>query len=114
MASVKSANREGDVVLIYYQDEPAVYARIEAIAPDRKKDWYQVTLRILTIPAQVVTWILREEYVNGVPFTMGGQPVRLETIGPLRDTEETGETKKSPDQENNEEPANVIPFKKSP
>jgi hypothetical protein len=45
---------------------------------------------------------------------MGGQPVKLETIGPLTDTEETGETKKSPDQENNEKPAKVIPFKKSP
>jgi hypothetical protein len=114
MPSAKSANRVGDVVLIYYQDEPAVYARIEAIVPDRKKDWYQVTLRILTIPAQAVTWILREEYINGAPFTMGGQPVKLETIGPLRDTEEAGETQKSPDQENTEKPAKVIPFKKSP
>jgi hypothetical protein len=114
MSSQGSQNREGDVVLIYYQDEPAVYARIEAILPDRKKDWYQVTLRMLTIPAQVVTWILREEYINGVPFTMGGQPVKLETIGPLRDTEKPGETRKPPVPEGREKPAKVIPFKKSP
>ena len=88
-------NVEGDVVLIYYQEKPAVYARIEAIGPDIKKDWYQVTLLILTIPAQTVTWILREEYINGTPFTMGGQPVRLEGV--------KGETKK---------PGKVIPFKK--
>jgi len=30
-------NSEGDVVLIYYQDKPAGYARIEAIEPDIKK-----------------------------------------------------------------------------
>jgi hypothetical protein len=114
MPSVKSENRVGDVVLIYYQDEPTVYARIEAIVPDTKKDWYQVTLRMLTIPAQTVTWILREEYINGSPFTMGGQPVKLETIGPPRATEEPGGTQKSPVPKGHDQPAKVIPFKKPP
>lgn len=113
MFSKGSRNREGDVVLIYYQDEPAVYARIEAIELDSKKDWYQVTLRVLTIPDQVVTWILREEYINGTPFTMGGQPVKLEKIGALRGKEELGETRKSPEPEGAEKPTKVIPFKKS-
>jgi len=61
------------VVLIYYQDKPAGYARIEAIEPDIKKDWYQITLLLLSIPARTVTWILREEYINGAAFTIGGQ-----------------------------------------
>ncbi len=73
-------NREGDIILVYYQDKPATYARIEAIEPDVKKDWYQVTLLLLTFPAQTVTWILREEYINGDSFTMGGQPMRLGEI----------------------------------
>jgi len=73
-------NQEGDVVLIHYQDKPMAYARIEAIEPDMKKDWYQVTLLFLTIPAQTVTWILREAYIQGELFTMGGQPVRLEKV----------------------------------
>lgn len=73
-------NLEGDVVLVYYQDEPTVYARIEAIEPDVKKDWYRLTLLMLTIPAQTATWILREEYINGAPFTMGGRPLRIEGV----------------------------------
>jgi hypothetical protein len=74
----KKGHSEGDLVLIYHQEKPSVYARIESIEPDIKKDWYRVTLLLLTLPSQVVTWILREEYINGAGFTMGGQPVRLE------------------------------------
>ena len=80
MTKEPTANREGDVILIHYQDHPVAYARIEAIHPDIKKDWYQVTLLLLTLPAQVVTWILREEYINGTSFTMGGQSVQLERV----------------------------------
>ncbi len=76
----KQINIEGDVVIIYYQDEPTVYARIEAIEPDVKQDWYRVTLLMLTIPSQTATWILREEYINGSPFTMGGRPLRIERV----------------------------------
>jgi hypothetical protein len=68
------------VVLVHYQEQPVVYARIEGINPDIKRDWYQVTLLLLTIPAQSVTWILREEYLNGSSFTMGGQSMRLERV----------------------------------
>ena len=71
---------DNDVILIYYQDQPAVFARIEAIEPDIKKGWYQVTLLLLTLPTQVVTWILRDSYINGAPFTMGGRSLRLETV----------------------------------
>ena len=71
---------ENDVVLIYFEDKPAVFARIEAIEPDIKKDWYHVTLLLLTIPTQTVTWILRESYINGSPFTMEEKPVRLEPV----------------------------------
>ena len=72
MKDEKAVNREGDVILIHYQDQPVAYARIEGINPDIKKDWYQMTLLLLTIPAQSVTWILRDEYINGASFTMGG------------------------------------------
>ena len=76
----QKSNREGDIVLIHYQDQPSVYARIEWIQPDVKRDWFRVTLLFLTVPAQTVTWILREEYINGETFTMGGHPMRLEGI----------------------------------
>jgi hypothetical protein len=80
MTNETAVNREGDVVLIHYQDQPMAYARIEGINPDIKRDWYQVTLLLLTIPAQSVTWILRNEYINGTSFTMGGQSMRLEKV----------------------------------
>ncbi|MFH1489070.1 MAG: hypothetical protein ABII06_09210 [Pseudomonadota bacterium] len=99
-------NREGDVILIYYQDKPAGFARIEHIGPDVKKDWYRITLLLLTIPAQKVTWILREEYINGEEFTMGGQQMRLEKVkrvsldpeeddsGPVSEQKDKGKTSK--------------------
>jgi hypothetical protein len=80
MTDENGTNREGDVVLIHYQDQPVAYARIEGVNPDIKRDWYQVTLLLLTIPAQSVTWILKDEYINGASFTMGGQSMRLEKV----------------------------------
>ena len=100
--------REGDVVLIHYRDTPAVFARIETIEPDAKKDWYQVTLLLLTIPTQTVTWILRESYIQGAPFTMGGRPVRLEAVPrqpPARESTGPGDGTETPG-------GNVIPFKR--
>lgn len=71
---------EKDIVLIYYEDSPLTFARIESIAPDIKRDWYHVTLLMLQVPLQVVTWILRDVYINGDPFTMEGKQMRLEKI----------------------------------
>ena len=72
--------RENDIVLIYLEDEPVVFARIEHISPDVKKDWYNVKLLMLHVPLQVTTWILRDIYINGQAFTMGGKRVRLEQV----------------------------------
>jgi hypothetical protein len=73
----------GDVVLVYYRDRASFFARIDSIEPDIKKDWYKVQLLILTLPIRAVTWILREEYLNGIPFTMEDNPVRIEAVKPL-------------------------------
>ncbi|WP_051184450.1 hypothetical protein [Desulfatiglans anilini] len=103
--------KPGDVILVYYQDAPAIYARIEAIEPDVKPGWCQVTLLFLSVPSQVVRWILRESYVDGESFTMGGQAVRLEEVratppatAPEGPPAENGEGRKGA--------ARVIPFKK--
>jgi len=45
---------EKDLVLIYLEDKPLAFARIESILPDSKKDWYHVRLLLLQIPLQVV------------------------------------------------------------
>lgn len=72
--------QENDVVLIYFEDQPLAFARIEAISPDIKKDWYHVKLLLLQVPVQVVTWILRDIYIDGTEFTMGGKRLRLEKV----------------------------------
>ncbi len=103
----------GDLVLIHYQDTPAVFARIESIEPDVKKDWYQVTLLFLTLPMQTVTWILRESYINGAPFTMGGVPMRLDPVEapPEARVESRPDNDETVDGGRERSPR-VIPFKK--
>ena len=71
---------ENDIVLIYLEDEPLSFARIEDILPDSKRDWYHVKLLMLQIPLQVVTWILRDVYIEGAEFTMNGKRMRLEKV----------------------------------
>ena len=73
---------EQDIVLIYHEEKPLTFARIEEIIPDHKPDWYHVRLLILQVPVHVVTWILRDVYINGETFTMGGKTMRLELIEP--------------------------------
>lgn len=72
--------KENDIVLIYFEDKPVIFARVEHITADHKKDWFQVTLLMLTLPIQTITWILREEYINGGEFTMDGKKVRMEKV----------------------------------
>lgn len=69
-----------DVVLIYLEDSPVSFARVESILPDPKKDWYQIKLLMLQIPLQVVTWILKDDYINGEDFHMNGKKMKLQTV----------------------------------
>jgi hypothetical protein len=90
---------ENDLVLIYFEEKPLAFARIESILPDSKKNWYHVKLLLLQIPLQVVTWILKDVYISGAEFTMNGKKMRLEKIeSPLEpetsDSPEDSETKK--------------------
>lgn len=71
---------ENDLVLIHYEDKPLSFARIEQITPDVKRDWYHVKLLLLQVPLQVVTWILRDVYIEGEEFTMDGNRMRLEKV----------------------------------
>ncbi len=70
----------GDVVLVYLENSPAFFARIEDISPDVKAGWYHVKLLVLQVPLMTITWILKPAYINGEEFTMGGRPVRLEKV----------------------------------
>ena len=71
---------ENDLILIYFEGDPLAFARIESIDPDIKRGWYHVRLLLLQVPVQVVTWILRDAYINGEPFTMNGKQMRLERV----------------------------------
>ena len=71
---------ENDLILIYYEDNPLSFARIENILPDSKPDWYHVKLLLLQIPPQLVTWILRDVYIDGNEFTMNGKRMRIEKV----------------------------------
>jgi hypothetical protein len=74
MATIK------DIVLIYLEDSPVSFARVESILPDPKQDWYQIKLLMLQIPLQVVTWILKDAYINGESFHMNGKKMKLQTV----------------------------------
>ena len=69
-----------DIVLIYFEDKPLVFARVEGIFPDVKAGWYGIKLLFLQVPLQVVTWTLRDVYINGGEFTMNAKRVRLEKV----------------------------------
>ncbi|MCG8634824.1 MAG: hypothetical protein MI863_13405 [Desulfobacterales bacterium] len=69
-----------DIVLIHLEDAPVSFARVESILPDHKKDWYQIKLLMLQIPLQVVTWILKDAYINGEDFFMNGKKMRLDVV----------------------------------
>lgn len=71
---------ENDIVLIYLEENPLTYARIESIEADHKPNWYHVKMLLLQIPLQVVTWILRDAYIDGEPYTMGGKAMRIEKV----------------------------------
>ena len=102
---------EGDIVLITVQEQPLCYARIEQILPDHKPDWYHVTFLLLQIPLQAVTWILRDVYIDGHEFTMGGKAMRIEKVVAPRLPDLTGDNKeKQPSPEKNTE-AKVISLK---
>ena len=77
----------GDVVLIYCEDQPVFFARIEDISSDRRRDWYRVRLLVLQIPLTEVHWILRSEYINGESFTMNGRNMRIEKVVGLLEPE---------------------------
>ncbi len=106
--------KPGDLILVYVEDKPSFYGRIEKIEPDVKAGWYQVLFLFLGIPARHVKWILRDEYIDGAPFTMGGTPLRLELVPPYEETEEEAyETDNVivPPKDASGTPSKVIPFR---
>lgn len=89
----------GDVVAVYFDNTPSVYARIEMISTDIKPHWYQIRLLFLSFPPQEATWILREEYLEGSEFTMKDTPIKIIPL-PKPGTDEISVQSKHPKNSN--------------
>ena len=75
--------RPGDILLLHHKGQAVVYLRVEDISVDVKPGWWQIKLFFLQVPPHEVTWILREEYIDGGEFTMGGDTMRLQRLAPV-------------------------------
>jgi len=69
--------KTGDIAAIHIDNKPSVYVRVEDIEADIKPRWYQIRLLFLGFPPQEMTWILKDDYINGTPFTMKGVPIKI-------------------------------------
>ncbi len=74
--------------MVYMEGAPAFFARIESITPDFKPEWFHLKMLVLQVPLVVITWILRDAYINGDEFTMGGRPIRIEKVVSPEEPEE--------------------------
>ena len=106
-----------DLVLIHLEDAPVSFARVESILPDAKKDWYQIKLLMLQVPLQVVTWILKDAYINGDEFHMNGKKMKLVKVEtPVEETQpeppnkDTAKEKTNAPQDSGKTGNNVISF----
>jgi len=70
----------GEVILIYIQEEPAFFARVEEVTADVKKGWWRMTFTILSIPLDTQSWLLDDDQMRGQAFTMNKVPVRIERV----------------------------------
>jgi hypothetical protein len=82
-----------DLVLIYLENQPVFFARVEDIFPDIKPGWVRLKFLILKIPLELGEWILLPEYIQGEEFTMGGKKVRIEKVEMPLGPQETPEPK---------------------
>lgn len=81
--SLSRETTPGDLVLIQSDGKPAGFARVEAIRAHELEGWYHCDLLLLAIPPRPITWILERAQIDGVDFTMSGQPIRLERLPDL-------------------------------
>lgn len=70
----------GQVILVYVEEEPGFFARVERVQPDKKKGWWQLTFLVLTIPLKSMSWILDDEQMRGQSFTMNGVAMQIKQV----------------------------------
>ncbi|MBN1465485.1 hypothetical protein JXA02_06975 [candidate division KSB1 bacterium] len=100
--------RVGEVILVYIENEPVFFARVEKIEPDHKKNWWQMSFLILTVPLKSMTWILDDEQMRGQPFTMNSIPMQIKKVeSPDADFRDP-ETRVAEESERKESGGNII------
>jgi hypothetical protein len=70
------------ISIFYSENRPLFYVYTEDIVADVKPDWWSCTFIALVPEPFRFTLLLREEYLYGKEFTMGGIP---KVIKPLKD-----------------------------
>jgi len=77
IVSFKESTEVGDLLLIAIENpKSVVYAIVTDIRRDETKndEWWHLTMNILSVPPQQVTWTLREPQFTGAEiFTMGDE-----------------------------------------
>ncbi len=84
----KETTEIGDLVLIVTETPQAcLYGLVSGVERDKRKrdEWWEITVQVLTVPPQEVSWILRSEQFTGQEiFTMGGDKrfIKAVELGP--------------------------------
>ncbi len=114
MKSKKKAIIENDLVLIYVDNRPSFFARVEKIFPDVKPRWWRVKLLILQIPVFVATWILDDNQLRGDEFTMNGTPIKVEKVHIPQETKQQipNKSEKSKARQSANQKARILSLKK--
>jgi hypothetical protein len=77
LVKFKDTTEVGDLVLIVTETPQAcLYGLVSGFERDQRKrdEWWRITLQVLTVPPQEISWILRPEQFTGREiFTMGGE-----------------------------------------
>ena len=84
LISFKKTTDVGDIVLIAAKEPKMLfYGYINKIERDssRKDEWWHLSLTLLSVPLQKMTWTLRTEQMTGQEiFTMGGEERFLQAV----------------------------------
>lgn len=76
LVKFKDTTAVGDLVLVVMETPlSCLYALVRAFERDQKKqgEWWSISLHLLSLPPQEISWILRPEQFTGQEiFTMGG------------------------------------------
>ncbi len=80
----KKTTEVGDIVVIAMENPQSIlYALVVGFERDtvKKQEWWHVTLQLLTVPPQKVTWTLRTPQFTGQEiFSMGGDKRYIKAV----------------------------------